>query len=111
MAKINIIARTNGVGLDRDVDLVHSCLTEAGHDVTVSHCRGISPFRALLPAKPKFDANIFLERVFPRWLSSARKNLLIPNQERFPERASGAAQKNRPHPVQKPPRRGDFFQA
>ena len=93
MAKINIIARTNGVGLDRDVDLVHNCLSEAGHDVTVSHCRGISPFRALLPAKPKFDANIFLERVFPRWLSSARKNLLIPNQERFPERHLGLLKK------------------
>ena len=93
MAKINIIARTNGVGLDRDVDLVHNCLTEAGHDVTVSHCRGISPFRALLPRKTRFDTNIFLERVFPRWLGSARKNLLIPNQERFPERHLGRLKK------------------
>ncbi len=86
MAHINIIARTNGVGLDRDVDLVHRCLTNAGYDVTVSHCRSISPLRAWFPSKPTFDANIFLERIFPRWLGSAKKNFIIPNQERFPER-------------------------
>lgn len=89
MAKINIIARTNGVGLDRDVDLVHGCLTAAGHDVTISHCRSISLFRSMFPGSAKFDANIFLERVFPRWLGSARKNFIIPNQERFPERHIG----------------------
>ena len=86
MAHLNIIARTNGVGLDRDVDLLHETLTSVGYDVTTSHCRGISPLRPILPSKPKFDANIFLERVFPRWLGSAHKNLLIPNQERFPRR-------------------------
>ena len=85
-AKINIIARTNGVGLDRDVDLIHDALTTAGFDVTVSHCRAISPLRQFFPEKPQFDANIFLERVFPRWLGSAKTNLLIPNQERFPKR-------------------------
>ena len=86
MKKINIIARTNGVGLDRDVDLIHDTLASAGFDVTVSHCRAISPLRSLFPGKPKFDANIFLERVFPRWLGSAKNNLFIPNQERFPQR-------------------------
>lgn len=86
MSSINIIARTNGVGLDRDVDLVHDCLKTAGHDVTISHCRSISPLRTIFPGKPKFDANIFLERIFPRWLGTAHKNFLIPNQERFPKR-------------------------
>lgn len=84
--KINIIARTNGVGLDRDVDLIHEALTDGGFDVTVSHCRGISPLRRFFPEKPRYDANLFLERVFPRWFGSAQTNLLIPNQERFPER-------------------------
>lgn len=84
--KINIIARTNGVGLDRDVDLLHSTLSTAGYDVTISHCRGISPLRSIFPCKAGFDANIFLERVFPRWLGCAESNLLIPNQERFPRR-------------------------
>jgi len=83
---INIIARTNGVGLDRDVDLIHDTLTTAGFDVTISHCRGISPLRSIFPGKAQFDTNIFLERAFPRWFGSARQNLLIPNQERFPIR-------------------------
>lgn len=86
MPHINIIARTNGVGLDQDVDLIHSALTAAGMQVTVSHCRGISAWKRWLPQTPKYDANIFLERVFPRWFGSAKKNFLIPNQERFPKR-------------------------
>lgn len=84
--KINIIARTNGVGLDRDVDLIHSSLDTAGFDVTVSHCRSISPLRCIFPGKSQFDANIFLERVFPRWFGTAKSNFIIPNQERFPHR-------------------------
>ena len=84
--KVNIIARTNGVGLDRDVDLIHDALTADGFDVTVSHCRGISPLRRFFPGTARFDVNIFLERVFPRWFGSAHTNLLIPNQERFPKR-------------------------
>lgn len=85
-ATVNIIARTNGVGLDRDVDLIHETLTAADFDVTVSHCRGISPLRNIFPGKPRFDINIFLERVFPRWFGCAKTNLIIPNQERFPHR-------------------------
>ena len=74
------------MGLDRDVDLIHGALTAAGYDVTVSHCRSISALRCLFPGKPRCDANIFLERVFPRWFGTANTNLLIPNQERFPHR-------------------------
>lgn len=83
---INIIARTNGVGLDQDVDLIHAALTAQGMQVTVSHCRARAAWKRWLPSKPKFDANIFLERVFPRWFGTAKYNLLIPNQERFPKR-------------------------
>ena len=83
---LNIIARTNGVGLDRDVDLIHDVATAAGYQVTVSHCRSIPFYANWFGGKQEFDANIFLERIFPRWLGSARVNLLIPNQERFPQR-------------------------
>jgi hypothetical protein len=86
---LNIIARTNGVGLDRDVDLVREVAMAAGHEVTVSHCRGTSPMFAVLPQKTRFDANLFMERVFTRWIGAARTNILIPNQERFPERHLG----------------------
>ena len=107
MAKINIIARTNGVGLDQDVDLIHHALSSAGFAVTVSHCRGISPFRLLIPSKTKFDANIFLERVFPRWLG------IRPPKPPHPQ--PGALSSSRHlkhlkhierHPLQEPPRRG-----
>ncbi|MEN8783736.1 MAG: glycosyltransferase family 4 protein [Akkermansiaceae bacterium] len=83
---LNIIARTNGVGLDRDVDLIHAAATSAGYEVSVSHCRSIPIYAKWFGAKKYYDANIFLERVFPRWIGSARLNLLIPNQERFPQR-------------------------
>jgi len=83
---INIIARTNGVGLDRDVDLVTHAAEAAGYEVSFSHCRGIKPWAGWFPQKKRFDANIFMERVFSRWLGTAKSNILIPNQERFPER-------------------------
>ena len=83
---LNIVARTNGVGLDRDIELIYASASGAGVKVTVSHCREIPCYSNWLPKKPRFDANIFLERIFPRWLGSARLNLLIPNQERFPRR-------------------------
>ena len=35
------------------------------------------------------DANIFIERVHRRWSGLAKKNFLIPNQERFPKRQLG----------------------
>jgi|GEM_PF-1912746 len=48
----NIVARTNGVGLDRDIDLIYQAAIAVGHEVTVSHCRGISPLFATLPPRP-----------------------------------------------------------
>lgn len=84
--------------LDINVDLVHAALKGAGFEVTVSHCRGIPPWSALLPRKPRFDANIFLERVFPRWVPLARKNFLIPDQERL---ADGTRFENHSTPLLK----------
>ena len=83
---LNIIARTNGVGLDRDVSIVREIASKAGYQITISHSRGISPLHRWFPQKKQFHANLFLERVFPRWLRTAEKNILIPNQERFPQR-------------------------
>lgn len=84
--RLNIIARSNGVGLDRDVDLIRHAATAAGYEVTFSHCRELSPFARWLSPRRRFQANLFLERIFPRWLHTAPVNLLIPNQERFPSR-------------------------
>ena len=85
-AHLNIVARTNGVGLDRDVDLLRDTLAASGFEVTVSYCHGRSPLRRFFPGPPRFDANIFIERIFPRWLGAAASNFLVPNQERFPRR-------------------------
>ncbi|MFC4991200.1 glycosyltransferase [Rubritalea tangerina] len=84
--KLNIIGRSNGVGLDQDAKLIKATLEAAGMQVTVSHSRGISWLQSLLPKRPQYDANIFLERTFPRWFGTAKHNLLIPNQERYPHR-------------------------
>ncbi|MEO0509043.1 MAG: glycosyltransferase [Verrucomicrobiota bacterium] len=86
MPHINIIARTNGVGLDQDVILVRDHLEKAGLEVSVSHCRSIPLWSGIFPKKPQFDANVFLERIFSRWLPAGKMNFLIPNQERFPRR-------------------------
>lgn len=83
---INLIARTNGVGLDRDVDLIAEVAKKARYEVTISHCRSISPLSRWLPQKKTHTINIFLERFFPRWLGKADLNILVPNQERFPQR-------------------------
>jgi len=83
---INIIARSNGVGLDSDVLLLDQALTNAGHKVTFSHCRSRNIFQRIFSRKPKYDINIYLERVFPNWFKTAPINVLIPNQERYPER-------------------------
>lgn len=89
MARLNLIARSNGVGLDQDVDLIRKAALAGEHEVTFSHCRSLSPFARWLPSRPKYDANLFLERIFPRWLKAAKTNILIPNQERFPTRHLG----------------------
>jgi len=77
------------VGLDSDVDILRGVLETGGYKVTFSHCRAKSLLFRLskvFSKKHLFDVNIFLERVFPNWIPAAKMNLLIPNQERFPER-------------------------
>lgn len=83
---INIVARTNGVGLDNDVSLLKTILELAGHSVSFSHCRSRKSYHNWLPQAHLYDANIFLERIFPVWSRAAKTNILIPNQERFPKR-------------------------
>ena len=83
---INLIARTNGVGIDADVTLLKKALEKLGYEITVSHSRSRGLIGRVLGKKNIFDANIFLERTFPNWFNASPINLLIPNQERFPKR-------------------------
>ena len=83
---LRIVARTNGVGIDRDVAIIAEVAT-ASHAVPhVSHHRSISPLRRFIDHGDRDDCIIFLERVKTRWLKRADRFLLIPNQERFAKR-------------------------
>ncbi len=86
MKHINVIYRSTGVGLDRDALLLKDALQKAGHQCSLSRYKDPKWLVHWLGFKAKYDANIFLERVHSKWISAAKKNYLIPNQERFPKR-------------------------
>jgi glycosyltransferase involved in cell wall biosynthesis len=82
-----ILGRRNGVGLDQDAKLL-ACALEA-RGVTVSAPRIRSLTDALSP-RYRADVAFHLERVAPRWwMGKARRHILIPNQERYPQRLVG----------------------
>lgn len=83
MKNVLILGRRNGVGLDRDAELLASALKLAGIVAKSPKVRGL---RALFWGGEKADAALHLERVSPWWHRRARLHFLIPNQERFPER-------------------------
>jgi len=88
--RINIVGLDNGAGLTVDARLVLSVLQGAGFDATwfkgvrpakwKSRIARIRPLRWLLP---RYDMNLFLERVHPGWYPFARLNVLLPNPEWF----------------------------
>ena len=72
--RFNIISNiSNGVGLQRDYELLRRLLESRGHEVA-----GVD-FRA--PSAPCADVNIFLEVVTPAMLGAARENWIVPNSE------------------------------
>jgi len=76
----------NGVGLDRDVHILKQSLQSQGFTVSFTEHKGIKSLWRYFQRSRQYDANIFIERVFPCWIGLARKNFVIPNQERFPKR-------------------------
>lgn len=79
-----IIARNNKYGLSQDTGVLKSALESLGFRVSTSTTR-----RGLFDRlfnRQEFDIVFHLERVFPAWLSAGDKNVLIPNQERYPAR-------------------------
>ena len=87
--RIQLLARDNGAGLSRDMDLLAAALDEAGASV---HTNGL-PHRGrfaewltrlrLAGRLPRFDINLMLERVRPEFARAARRNVLVPNPEYF----------------------------
>ncbi|MGH8125646.1 MAG: glycosyltransferase [Rhodanobacteraceae bacterium] len=101
MTSVNLIARDNGFGLSRHLQLLHDALAEAGFVVTLSGIRRGALRKALHPAKlhagnlvrrlgghgvRRWDVNLMLERVRPEYLPTARRNVLMPHPEWFDER-------------------------
>ncbi|HEX4480706.1 MAG TPA: glycosyltransferase [Rudaea sp.] len=98
MARINLIAWDNGVGLSTDLRLLEERLRQHGHRVTLSTLRRgkwrkifrpifvrtrIAAQRAAGKQVRQFDINIFLEHIRPEYLPLAHSNVLIPNPEWF----------------------------
>ena len=83
---VRIISRDNGVGLGRDLQLVAGILRTAGVDVDTL---GFGSDKWLIALQQmalrlmgrRVDTQIFMERVYPRCLPLARRNVLIPNPE------------------------------
>lgn len=73
--KINLVSRDNGVGLSRDMDLLESIFTPAGHDVIRVSWQERTMRRA--------DVAIFLELFSPALMPYAAKHIGIFNLEWF----------------------------
>lgn len=80
-----IVVKSNQYGLTRDAKLLASALVDAGVETEVA---GISerPLLDRLLGRRRARRIIHLERVFPQWVSAGEVNVLVPNQERFPQR-------------------------
>lgn len=103
MLSINLIGKSNGVGLTRDLVLLEHSLREIGcraHVTVVDRAaakrrrsvprqlmirarRAVEGLGALRRRAPRYDVNIMLEHIWPEYLHLAARNVLIPNPEWF----------------------------
>ncbi len=89
--RIRIVSRDNGVGLSRDMALMAEALQggDAGVErVGFGHDRAGNALRQAGLALQRYwrgqaDVQVFSERVYPRCLPLARRNVLVPNPEWF----------------------------
>jgi len=86
-----ILGKRNGVGLDRDSELLSEVLNESGVLVKVPRLKNIFDG---LSREYVAEAAFHLERVAPGWWRhKARRHILIPNQERYPKRLIGCLER------------------
>ncbi len=105
MRRLNLIAWDNGFGLTRNLRLLGSALTAAGHEVSVSAIRRGKIHKVLGPLKARvrvawcrirgvdprrYDVNLMLEHVRPEYFPLARHNVLMPHPEWFSDRDHAA---------------------
>jgi glycosyltransferase involved in cell wall biosynthesis len=101
--RVNIIGKSNGVGLARDIDLLASALQAAGHQVDVTIIDAVQAKRRRSPLAQfatrarlawrggsgsklrtsDADVNLMLEHVWLQYLSTAPHNIALPNPEWF----------------------------
>ena len=100
--RVNIIGKSNGVGLARDIDLLAGALQASGHHVEVTIIDNVQARRRRSPlaqfatrarlawggagAKAhtsRADVNLMLEHVWLQYLSTAPINVAVPNPEWF----------------------------
>lgn len=81
--EVLIVARDNGYGLERDARLLRSAFGLERTGFAASRMRGVVSW---LLARPRARTIVHLERVHPGWITAGERNLLVPNQERFPRR-------------------------
>lgn len=98
MISVHLVARDNGAGLSRDLDILRGAIGAAGFDLTISAIgRGglrrqlqLVALRAKLVLRglrrrggDRFDVNLMDERLRPKYLALARRNVLLPHPEWF----------------------------
>lgn len=101
--RVNIIGKSNGVGLARDLSLLADALKQSGHAVVVTcidsaqakrrrsmlvqwagrATLALDKLKILAPSSPSVDVNIMLEHVWSQYLRSAAVNVVVPNPEWF----------------------------
>lgn len=100
--QVNIIGKSNGVGLARDIELLGTALRDRGHNVAVTaidatQAKRRRSFLSQLRARagygrrraqpgshqPSADLNIMLEHVWLQYLDAAKLNIAVPNPEWF----------------------------
>ncbi|HJT97621.1 MAG TPA: glycosyltransferase, partial [Rhodanobacteraceae bacterium] len=97
MTRVHLVARDNGAGLSRDLAILRLALVEAGFDLTISaigqggirrqiqfaRLRAALAWRAVRGRGGRFDVNLMDERIRPRYVPLARRNVLMPHPEWF----------------------------
>lgn len=97
--RVNVIGKSNGVGLSRDLELMSTALRGCGcHvDVTLMDSRESKRRRSRIVqtrvqlrrvfrnarVRPSYDLNVMLEHVWTQLLNAAEYNVAVPNPEWF----------------------------
>ncbi len=102
MPSVHLVARDNGAGLSRDLQILRGAIADAGFDLTISAIgagglrrqirfasvkarlawRGLTHGRM----RARFDVNLMDERLRPKYVPLARRNVLLPHPEWFDTR-------------------------